>query len=39
MLLANRILWLAVGAIFLGITYTKFTFGYRPRRASGSRCW
>lgn len=32
MLLANRLLWLGVGAIFLGITYVKFAFSYPSAR-------
>lgn len=32
MLLANRLLWLSVGAIFLGFTYVKFAFAYPTER-------
>jgi ABC-type transport system involved in multi-copper enzyme maturation permease subunit len=32
-LLANRVLWLAVGAIFIGIAYAKFQFAYPAEKS------
>ncbi|HZP22983.1 MAG TPA: M1 family aminopeptidase, partial [Terriglobales bacterium] len=32
-LLANRLLWLGVGALFLGFTYVKFAFAYPAERS------
>jgi ABC-2 type transport system permease protein len=36
-LLANRALWLGVGAIFLAFTYAKFAFAYPAEKASAGR--
>ena len=33
MLLANRLLWLGVGAIFLAVTYAKFNFAYPAEKS------
>ena len=32
-LLANRVLWLAVGAIFMGVAYVKFQFAYPAEKS------